>query len=309
MNNNFLFIVIVISSFFFLNVSNLKISIVASVEDKVITNYDVLKEGRYLMILNPNLEKLKKSQIQDLAERSLINEIIKKKEIDKILGSDKGNVSTEKYFQNFFQKLNFESEMQFEKELINQKTYSLDEVLEKIEVELLWNEIVISKYRNQVKIDRKAISDKIKKIKNTKQIEYFLSEIIFKKRSNMQIDDLIKEIKLSIQEIGFNNTATIYSLGNTSKIGGKIGWVNENNLSKNIVDELKKIQENNISNVIQLGNNYLILKIEEIRENVVEFNEEREIENLILSETNKQLNQFSRILFDKSKINYNINEE
>ena len=199
--------------------------------------------------------------------------------------------------------------MQFEKELINQKTYSLDEVLEKIEVELLWNEIVISKYRNQVKIDRKAISDKIKKIKNTKQIEYFLSEIIFKKRSNMQIDDLIKEIKLSIQEIGFNNTATIYSLGNTSKIGGKIGWVNENNLSKNIVDELKKIQENNISNVIQLGNNYLILKIEEIRENVVEFNEEREIENLILSETNKQLNQFSRILFDKSKINYNINEE
>ena len=309
MNNNFLFIVIVISSFFFLNVSNSKISIVASVEDKVITNYDVLKEGRYLMILNPNLEKLKKSQIQDLAERSLINEIIKKKEIDKILGSDKGNVSTEKYFQNFFQKLNFESEMQFEKELINQKTYSLDEVLEKIEVELLWNEIVISKYRNQVKIDRKAISDKIKKIKNTKQIEYFLSEIIFKKRSNMQIDDLIKEIKLSIQEIGFNNTATIYSLGNTSKIGGKIGWVNENNLSKNIVDELKKIQENNISNVIQVGNNYLILKIEEIRENVVEFNEEREIENLILSETNKQLNQFSRILFDKSKINYNINEE
>ena len=125
----------------------------------------------------------------------------------------------------------------------------------------------------------------------------------------MQIDDLIKEIKLSIQEIGFNNTATIYSLGNTSKIGGKIGWVNENNLSKNIVDELKKIQENNISNVIQLGNNYLILKIEEIRENVVEFNEEREIENLILSETNKQLNQFSRILFDKSKINYHINEE
>ena len=125
----------------------------------------------------------------------------------------------------------------------------------------------------------------------------------------MQIDDLIKEIKLSIQEIGFNNTATIYSLGNTSKIGGKIGWVNENNLSKNIVDELKKIQENNISNVIQVGNNYLILKIEEIRENVVEFNEEREIENLILSETNKQLNQFSRILFDKSKINYNINEE
>ena len=66
--------------------------------------------------------------------------------------------------------------MQFEKELINQKTYSLDEVLEKIEVELLWNEIVISKYRNQVKIDRKAISDKIKKIKNTKQTEYFFRD-------------------------------------------------------------------------------------------------------------------------------------
>ena len=308
MKKKFLFISIFIFSFFFSNLSNSEISIVASVEDEVITNHDVLLESRYLMILNPNIQKLSKDQIINLAKKSLIKEIIKKKEINKIVDIDKDKISAKKYLENFFQKLNFESEEQFEKELYNKKTYNLEEVLEKIKIELLWNELIFSKYRNQVKIDREAISKKIKKIKNKKQKEFFLSEIIFKKKNNISLKDLIEEIKVSINEIGFSNTATIYSLGESAKIGGKVGWVSQNKLTKKISDELNQINENEYSNVIKLNNNFVILKIEEIRENEIEINEKKEIENIIQSETNKQLNQFSRIFFDKSKINYMINE-
>ena len=308
MKKKFLFISIFIISFFFSNLSNSEISIVASVEDEVITNHDVLLESRYLMILNPNIQKLSKDQIINLAKKSLINEIIKKKEINKIVDIDKDKISTKKYLENFFQKLNFESEEKFEKELYNKKTYNLEEVLEKIKIELLWNELIFSKYRNQIKIDKETISKKIKKIKNKKQKEFFLSEIIFKKKNNISLKDLIEEIKVSINEIGFNNTATIYSLGESAKIGGKVGWVSQNKLSKKISDELNQINENEYSNVIKLNNNFVILKIEEIRENEIEINEKKEIENIIQSETNKQLNQFSRIFFDKSKINYTINE-
>ena len=55
--------------------------------------------------------------------------------------------------------------------------------------------------------------------------------------------------------------------------------------------------------------NFLILKIEDIRINEIKINKEKEIEKLIKVETNKQLNQFSKIYFDKSKINYSINEK
>ena len=43
--------------------------------------------------------------------------------------------------------------------------------------------------------------------------------------------------------------------------------------------------------------------------NTININKDQELEKLIKFETNKQLNQFSRIYFDKSKINYTINEK
>ena len=63
------------------------------------------------------------------------------------------------------------------------------------------------------------------------------------------------------------------------------------------------------TDVIKLGNNYVILKINQIRINKIKINKEKELEKLIQIETNKQLNQFSRIYLDKSKMNYSINEK
>ena len=54
----------------------------------------------------------------------------------------------------------------------------------------------------------------------------------------MQIDDLIKEIQLSIQEIGFNNTANIYSVSNSAKFGGQLGWIKKTQLSKKIQESV-----------------------------------------------------------------------
>ena len=58
-----------------------------------------------------------------------------------------------------------------------------------------------------------------------------------------------------------------------------------------------------------MGNNYLIVKIDKIRINKIGIDKEKELEKLIRAESNKQLNKFSRIYFDKSKINYLINEK
>ena len=122
------------------------------------------------------------------------------------------------------------------------------------------------------------------------------------------MEKTIDQIQLSINEIGFNNTANIYSISNSSKLGGKLDWINENSLSKKVSEELRLLKEGQITNVIKIRNNYLILKIEKIREKEIEIDEKKEINKLILFEKNKQLNRFSNIYFNKSKINYSIYE-
>ena len=139
--------------------------------------------------------------------------------------------------------------------------------------------------------------------------EYQLSEIVFKKNKEEDFDILANKVKQSISEIGFNNTANIFSISDSSKFGGKIGWIKENNLSENILIKLKDINEGQTTDIIQLGNDFLILKIEGIRSKNVSIDKENELKNMIKFETNKQLNQFSKIFYDKSIMNYSINEK
>ena len=144
--------------------------------------------------------------------------------------------------------------------------------------------------------------------KNTRK-EYLLSEIVFEKVKDEKLNEIIKKIKLSIDEIGFNNTANIYSISDSSKLGGKIGWIDEKNLSEKIINEINILSENQYSNIINIGTSYLILKVEKIKFNTIEINEKEELNKMIIFETNKQLNQYSRIFFNKSKLNYSINEK
>ena len=213
-------------------ISNSNIAIIIKVNDEIITNYDVEKEINYLKILNPNLNSLNKDQIMILAKSSLVNEIIKKKEIIKLIDITSKNQMEEGYLKNLLNKLNFNNENEFEKELKNKSNYNLSEVKQKIKIDLFWNELIYSRFNNQVKIDKDKIIKKVESLENQTQQEYSLSEIVFVKKKDLSIENLIDQIKLSITEIGFNNTANIYSISESSKLGGKLGWINKNSLSK-----------------------------------------------------------------------------
>ena len=291
------------------SLSETNIFIYASIDNEVITNHDIKKESLYLKILNPNLEQINEDKILDLAKVSLINEIIKKKEILKFIDLNQENPFVDDYLKNLYEKLNYVNEEQFSEALKKGNNYSLDQIKQKIRIELFWNELIYLKYKNQIKIDKKKLIKKINNLTNKTRKQYLLSEIVFNKKKGETLEKLIEQIKLSISEIGFNNTANIYSISESSKFGGKLGWVNENSLSRKILNELKSIKESEYTQVIQIGKNYLILKIDQIKTDEIKIDKQKELEKLIQIETNKQLNQFSRIYFDKSKINYSINEK
>ncbi len=300
---------IIISTFLILllcmhKISIANINIVITVDNEIITNYDLKKESNYLKILNPNLSELDDNQIIKLAKNSLINEIIKKKELEKYINLNDENLLVDQYVNELYKKLDIDSEENFQIFLKKNNSFSIDEVKKKIKLELFWNELIYSKYVNQLEIDKDAIVKKVDSLDGNKVKEYLLSEIVFK------IDKTLSEdlINLSIKEIGFNNTANVYSISNSAKFGGKLGWVNESSLSKQIIEKLKLVEEGNFTDVIKIGNNYLILKLEKIKITEVKIDKDKEIEKLVQIETNKQLNQLSNIYFNKSKINYSINE-
>lgn len=283
------------------------INIVLKIEDEIITNRDIQKEIGYLKTLNPKLKQLNNNQILKIAKDSLIDQEIKKKEISKFLKNASKEKIVEQYLDDLISKLNLKDIDSLMKQLIMNNSYSISEIKKKIEIDLMWNELIVLKYKNQINIDEKKILKQIDEKLNFEEKEYFLSEIVFVKQENIILEDYIDQINLSINEIGFENTANIFSISESSKYGGKIGWVSKTSLSNKISEKLIDTKVGNISEPIQIGNAYLILKIENIRDKKILLDKEEEIRRLTNSEINSQLSKFSTIYFNKSKKNYKIN--
>ena len=304
-----LYFICLILFFNFVNqIAFASVSIKVKVDNEIITNIDIEKEAEYLKILNPSLNQLNNKKVMKLAKSSLINEIIKKKEIVKFIDINQDNQFVDNYLKEIYLKLNYNSENEFKNELALRNNYTLDEIKKKIKIELFWNELIYSKFKRQLRIDQDKLKEKIQNTKNKKQNEYFLSEIVFSKKKDESLEDLINQIRISINDIGFDNTANIYSISESSKYGGKLDWIKESSLSNLIAEKLKDLKEGEHTDPIKIGNNFLILKINQIKTFEMKVDKKQELQKLIKLETNKQLNQFSRIFFDKSKINYSIYE-
>ena len=183
-------------------------------------------------------------------------------------------------------------------------------VKNKVKIEVLWNQLIGQIYRNQIFVDEEKLKKDIKKneLNLETSIEYDLSEIIFELNDNENLETKFNLILKDINEIGFGPTANKFSISDSAKFGGKIGKIQENQLSKIILSKLKTLNEGEISNPIKVGAGYLILMVNEKSktENVID--EEKLLKSLILAERQRQFNQYSLIHFNKIKLNSTFNE-
>ena len=299
--------------FLFLSISpllsNSDISIEAMIEDELITNYDINKESEYLKILNNNLQNLNDEQLRKIAKKNLITEAIKKKELLKFFDLNKKNPLIDQVFENLYKKIGFQNDKEFNLALKKLSNYTEAEIKQKLKIEVYWNDLIYLKYKDQIIINKIDLENKLNKKSNETKNQYLLSEIVFEKKIDIDLNDQINKIKNSINDIGFNNTANIYSISQSSNFGGKIDWIDENNLSQTIFENLKNIQIGEYTNVIQIGNNYIILKVEDKRVQKINFDKKVELKKMMDFEKMQQLNIFSNIYFNKAKMNYIINEK
>ena len=281
------------------------------INNEIITNFDLNKEEKYLIALSPELNNLEKKQLESLAKNSIINEKIKKIELEKFFELNKNidDPVLKSIMKGLFSNIGIINEKNIINHLSNYDL-TLEWVREKIEIETLWNNLIFSRYKNQIVLDldeiKKELKNEIKNKKNSKS--YFLSEIFFNPTNKISLDELKKQIKKSIKEKGFNNTATIFGISDSAKTGGKIGWVDESSLSPLITNKIKNLKIEEITNFIKLSNGYIILKVEDIKIIQQKIDEKKALDNKIFFEKNKQLAQFSQILFNKIKQDTSIRE-
>ena len=293
----------------FTNVVANSIQIIVKVQNEIITNIDINNEIKYLMFLNSKLSELNHETIKQIAKDSLITEIIKKKELEKFFDFNKSEKITKIIESKFLERYKIKSKDDFV-QILNQKDLNYELIKKKIHIEGLWNQLIYDKYSNNLKINEEFLKKNVlNQFKNKKEkYEYNLSEIFIIGSSNEDLDDTLSKLKDSISEIGFANSANIYSASNTSKNGGLIGWVNELQISGNIKKKIEGLEIKKTSVPIKINGGYLLIKVNDKRVFKEEINIDNQVLELINKEKNRQLNAFSIIYYKRLKRNIHINE-
>jgi parvulin-like peptidyl-prolyl isomerase len=150
----FLFII-----FFFIS-SNLyseqKLTIVASVNNFIITNLDISNEIALLKVLN-NSSRIDDDQEKQVALENMINEILKDTEIKAKNIKLKNKELVDRRYNELLQKITE-----------NNKPISADmkgKIYQKIKLDYQWNELIRQQYSWMISVNMNEINEKLDKIK------------------------------------------------------------------------------------------------------------------------------------------------
>ena len=291
----FLFLILIIIPY---KGVNSEVFIVAKVNQEIITNIDLNFEKRYLVSLNPNLKKLNQEIITEYAKNSLINEKIKKIEIEKRFKIIPNETILAKVIGDIYSSIGISSLTEFENYLLQNKV-DIKRVKEKISIEIAWNDLIVKTFSNEIEIDQNAISKELEKFDEKEVNNLLLSEIIFTINDKNELESKYESIKKSINEIGFEETARIYSLSDSKKSGGSLGWIYKNQLSKEIKDELSNIKIGEFTKPIITSGGFLILKLNNIKIENVKIDKNTQLKKMIEFEKERQFTRFSTLYYKR----------
>jgi peptidyl-prolyl cis-trans isomerase SurA len=295
--------------FFIFNSNSISLEnkILVKIENQIITSIDVNNEYKYLVALNPSLKNSKKDDILKLSKRSILQEKIKKIEIEKNFKNLQiPQEFLEQILQNVYSKIGFTNLNDFKEYLIS-NNIDFENVRNKLEIEALWNQLILIKFSSKVKVNEKELRERIKD--NNKYLKsYLLSEISFEVTNLKELEKKFQEISKTINDKGFDYAALRYSVSPTSNLGGKLDWINENSLNKNIIGAIKNLNINDFTKPINIPGGFLILQVNDIKNTKIEIDINKELKKLENYEKNNQLNQYSKIYFNKVKKDLEISE-
>jgi peptidyl-prolyl cis-trans isomerase SurA len=307
-----LFFYIIIFIFIYVKqASSLENKIILKINNEIITTFDIFQEKKYLIVLNKKLNKIEQNKLDILATESIIKEKIKLIELVKYYQIEKvlDDPNLKQIIKNLYQTIGFQKENEF-KNYLETQNIEFSSIKRKLAIEMLWNNLIFKKFNNRVVIDEIELKNSLdKEIKNLSlSKDLLLSEILIKNSKNLKLDLIYSEILKSIEDVGFATTANIFSISDTAKIGGKLGWVKETSLSNEILKNMINLKKGQISKPIKINEYFLIIRIDDTKINKQKINKNKILSNRISFKKNQQLERFSLAYFGKVKQNIQINE-
>jgi peptidyl-prolyl cis-trans isomerase SurA len=287
-----------------------KYEIIVNINSQIITNFDIQKETKYLLALNPSLNNLSTKQIKELSKNSLIREKIKENEILKYYKINYEDPELTKFVTNIYKRLNIGDEAEFNTYL-SKFDMNINTVIKKIAIERDWNKMIFGKFKNQIVVNELKIKKNLEKKLDKSEIQtsYLISEILFQAKNEKEFEETYNDIIKAVDESSFKSAASIYSISDSSINSGEIGWVKKNEISNSIYNELNKLNIGDITQPIKVASGFLIIYLEDVKKVEKEINTEEEFKKIVTTEKNRQLNEYSIIYYKKIKKQIFINEK
>ena len=296
---------IIASLFIIFNIQNsntIENKILFKIDNEIITTIDIYEEIKFLRTFTPEINDLEDAELFEISKNSILRDRIKKIEIlefvKELKVQDKFLLNL---IKNKYSKINIDTLEDF-RIYLKKNNLDFNNVNEKLTIELIWNDLIYQKFNKKISIDREKIKKELlQNSKKERQREFLLSEIVFTENDKINFKKKNEEIISDINNIGFKKTALKHSVSDTASNGGLIGWIKEDNLNQNIKKIIKELKTGQFSKPIRTSSGFMILKINDEKEYLSKFNLADKMEEVIRFKTNDQLNQFSRMYFNKVK--------
>ena len=242
-------------------------AISAIVNDEVISRYDVQQRVQLIVStsgIKPTQENI--SRLEGQALRSLVNEKIQLQEAEKL-----DVPSSEQEVGLMLERIASGNQMSGDEilELINSQGVRPDTLLNQIRAELLWNKIVRGRYGSYVSVNEDEVSIVYDRtIESIGKDQYEISEIFIgyensseESEANILANRLVEQLRSGAS---FSAVAQQFSQSTTSGQGGYIGWMTEGQLDEEIINTVRNLDKEGISNPINSSGGYYIIRLNDI---------------------------------------------
>lgn len=243
--------------------------IVAVVNDAAISDSDLEKRMRLIMASSglPNTKEIRKKMMPQVLS-GLINEQLMLQEAEKYnLEVDSAAIDAgvaQIAQQNKMDPNQFVA-------MVKKSGIDISTMRQQVKAQVAWGQVVKARIRPRIVISERDIDDALERIKSKiGTTEYLAAEIflpIENKKEVAQVSKLANGLVYEIKsgKASFFKLAQQFSQAAGSANGGNKGWVNEAQFSPSLLNGLKSLKKNQVTNPIKTLDGYHILFLRDKR--------------------------------------------
>ena len=255
-----------------LSQTNAALEIVAKVNGKAITNYQVDQRAAFLhMVTNLEDTAQNRAQIKQDATQMLIDEILK---LDAAAALDPTLIQRSRETAHKLVDENFAANGKTGSQRLREQGVDSSNIQQKFITDIVWGEFIRFKFQTKF-AELDTIVDKVlARIEaNARQPQVKLSEIILLPEPNRPLDRtlfLANEIIKAVNNgANFNAIAKQYSASGTATNGGQLGWVMLDQLPDHIQEQVKMTKVGAVSAPLQRDGLIILIRNEGSRQDGV----------------------------------------